>query len=74
MILTEFSPTLMPGISGIDGPGYLAWLIGLGYRLSVVERDGGLLAAGTDANIVMRAYEARGVDHIDILAEARPPA
>ena len=67
-IISEFSPGLMPGIAGIDGRGYLDWLIGLGYGLSVICPDGKLLAAGLDVAAVMAAYEARRADHIDILA------
>ena len=67
-IISEFSPGLMPGISGIDGPGYLRWLVGLGYRLFVIQPDGTLEAAGADVNLVMRAYKARGTDHVDLLA------
>ncbi len=69
IIISEFSPGLMPGISGIDGPGYLNWLIGLGYGLSVLRADGGLDAAGHDVGAVMQAYAACGSDHIDIVAE-----
>ncbi len=69
VIVSEFSPGLMPGISGIDGPGYLRWLIGLGYTLSVLRPDGGLDAAGQDVGVVMQAYAACGRDHIDIVAE-----
>ena len=67
-IISEFSPGLMPGIAGIDGPGYLGWLVGLGYSLSVICPDGTLLAAGTNTPVVMDAYEARRADHIDIIA------
>ncbi len=67
IIVSEFSPDLMPGISGIDGPGYLRWLIGLGYGISVVHPDGTLLRA--DIEMVMSAYRDRASDHIDILAE-----
>ncbi len=66
-IVSEFSPDLMPGISGIDGPGYLDWLAAQGYRLSAVQPDGSLLAAPT-AEAVMDVYRARGADHIDIVA------
>ena len=69
VIISEFSPGLMPGISGIDGPGYLNWLIGLGYDLSVVRADGRLDAAGHDVGRVMQAYAECGSDHIDIVAE-----
>lgn len=69
VIVSEFSPELMPGISGVSGEEYLAWLIGRGYGLSVVEPDGSLRACGADAGAVMRAYGERGTDHIDIVAE-----
>ena len=68
-IISEFSPGLMPGISGIDGPGYLGWLVGLDYNLSVLRQDGGLDAAGGDIGAVMQAYAASGRDHIDIAAD-----
>ena len=67
-IITEFSPGLMPGISGISGPGYLSWLIGQGYALSVITPDGG--AEPQDVEGVMAAYARRGADHVDILAQA----
>ena len=66
-IISEFSPGLMPGISGIDGPGYLRWLTGLGYRLSGIEPDGASLALPTQ-EAAMELYRRRGTDHIDILA------
>ncbi len=70
LIVTEFSPSLMPGISGITGPTYLDWLVGLGYGLHVVEADGSTRPATPDA--VMRTHEARGTDHLDLLAEPLP--
>ncbi len=66
-IISEFSPNLMPGISGVSGPGYLAWLTGCGYALSVITPDGGVLPAAIDA--VMAIQAERGIDHVDILAE-----
>ena len=66
-IVTEFSPSLMPGISGISGPDYLRWLQGLGYRLSIVEPDGSLRPAESAA--IMAEHERRGTDHLDLLAE-----
>ena len=66
-IVTEFSPTLMPGISGIEGPAYLRWLIGFGYRLAIVEGDGSSRPATPDE--IMLEYKTRGTDHLDLLAE-----
>ncbi len=66
-IVSEFSPNLMPGISGISGPDYLRWLMSLGYGLRVVQPDG---TTGGPASVeaVMQAHEARGTDHVDLLA------
>lgn len=67
VIVSEFSPGQMPGISGIDGPGYLRFLQGFGYRLGVLGADGGS-TPGLSVDQVMAAYEAAAVDHIDIVA------
>lgn len=68
-IVSEFSPNMMPGISGVDGREYLRFLLGFGYKISVIERDGTLKDCGTDADSVMDAYLSGGVDHIDILLD-----
>ena len=67
VIVTEFSPSLMQGISGIDGPAYLRWLIGLGYALGIVLPDGTLRPA--DPAAIMEEYRARGTDHLDLVAQ-----
>ena len=72
VIVTEFSPSMMPGISGISGPAYLSWLIGLGYRLSIVLPDGSL--RGADPEAIMQEHEERGIDHLDLVAEPMPAA
>ena len=68
VLITEFSPTLMPGISDISGPDYLRWLMAQGYRLRVVQTDGSL-ADPADVDAVMAAFDAKGYDHIDVVAE-----
>jgi FkbM family methyltransferase len=68
-IISEFSPDMMPGISFVDGRGYLRFLLDFGYQISVIEHDGSLAACGGDAEKVMDAYAKSGVDHIDILLE-----
>jgi FkbM family methyltransferase len=73
MIVSEFSPSLMPGISKISGEDYLRWLIALGYDLSVIEADGSLTETGSDVNAVMTIYRSRMSDHIDILAKILNP-
>ena len=68
MIVSEFSPGLMPGISGISGPEYLDWLRHQGYALGVVQLDGSVDAGDADNGAIMAVYERRGIDHIDVLA------
>jgi FkbM family methyltransferase len=68
-LVSELSPGLMPGISGIDAVGYLAWLESFGYALSVIGKDG-TVSAPSGPDDIMRAYAARGTDHIDIVAIA----
>jgi FkbM family methyltransferase len=67
-IVSEFSPGMLLGISNIDGPGYLQWVLDLGYRLAIIEDDGSITDAGSDWQRVMTAYERHGSDHIDIIA------
>ncbi len=69
VIVSEFSPAMMPGISRISGEDYLQWLIALDYALSVIEPDGSLTQTGRDINRVMQIYAARLSDHIDIVAQ-----
>jgi FkbM family methyltransferase len=66
-IVSEFSPDVMPGISGVDGRAYLRFLVDLGYTMAVIGTGGTLRACGTDAELVMDAYASGGVDHIDLL-------
>jgi FkbM family methyltransferase len=68
VIVTEFSPGQMPGISGCSGPEYLQHIIDRGYRLAVIEEDGSETMFGSDIDAVMAAYSRRGIDHIDITA------
>lgn len=68
-IVSEFSPGMMPRVSGVDGPTYLQFLLDFGYHISVVETNGSLTACGHDINKVMNAYVESGIDHIDILLD-----
>jgi FkbM family methyltransferase len=68
-IVSEFSPTMMPGMSGVDGRQYLRFLLDFGYRVSVIESDGTLRDCGTDPEKVMDAFTSSGVDHIDIVLD-----
>ena len=68
-IIFEFSPGALPSISGVDGPGLLRWLVAEGYGFDVIHRDAVPTPVGQDWAAVMRAYETRGQDHIDVLAQ-----
>jgi FkbM family methyltransferase len=68
VILSEFSPDTMPGISHCTGPEYVGHLIGKGYRIGIIEPDGSVSMFGEDVDGVMAAYARSGGDHIDIIA------
>jgi len=68
VIVTEFCPPMLQGISGRSGQQYLEFLLGHGYELAVLKNDLSLLACGREAGHVLQAYAAAGVDHIDVLA------
>lgn len=68
VIVSEFSPATLPGISRCSGPEYLGFLIAKGYRIGVVEHDGSETGFGDDIDGVMGAYSRSGIDHIDIIA------
>ncbi|MCB8883168.1 FkbM family methyltransferase [Acidisoma cellulosilytica] len=71
VIVTEFGPSMMPGISGITGKGYLEWITALDYDLSIVEPDGTLNPCGRDVDRIMTVILERETDHIDLVALPR---
>ena len=68
VIVSEFSPGMLPGISHCSGPEYLRYLIAKGYRIGVIEYDGSETGFGDDVAGVMGAYSRSGVELIDIIA------
>jgi FkbM family methyltransferase len=68
VIISEFSPGMLPGISQCSGPEYLRFLIAKGYRIGVIEEDGSENGFEDDVDGVVEAYSRSGVDHIDIIA------
>ena len=68
VIVSEFNPATLPGISRCSGPEYLRFLIARGYRIGVIESDGSETGFGDDVDGVMGAYSRSGIDHIDIIA------
>ena len=70
IIVSEFNPGALPGISHCAGPDYLNFLIARGYRIAVIGPDGSENWFGDDVTGVMNAYAISGIDHIDIIASA----
>ena len=68
VIVSEFSPGMMKGMSDADGPAYLRRIIRHGYDLSVIAPDGSLLPAGARWETVMEIHGTRGTDHVDLVA------
>jgi FkbM family methyltransferase len=68
VIVSEFSPGSLPGISHCSGPEYLRFLIAKGYRIGVIGPDGSESRWEDDVDGVMGAYSRSGIDHIDIIA------
>ncbi len=66
VIITEFTPAALPGLSGIAGQAYLQWLQALGYSFSIIEKDGSTSAA-VHSNQVMQVLGQRGSDHLDLI-------
>ena len=68
VVICEFAPGMMPGVSGVDGRDYLGWLRALGYQVAVIASDGTEeVCADTDA--VMKAHARAMVDHVDLVCD-----
>ena len=72
VLVLEFGPGQLPGISGVTGEVFLQWLLDQGYALEVIQSGGPTVPVGRDWERVMQAYRDRGVDHIDIVARPAP--
>ncbi len=68
VIVSEFSPDALLGISHCSGVEYLRYLTAHRYSLAVIDADGGERPFGNDVDGVMAAFRASGIDHIDIVA------
>jgi FkbM family methyltransferase len=68
LIVSEFSPGTLPGVSHCTGPEFLRFLIGKGYGIGVIQQDGSENNFGDDVEGVMSAYSCSGVELIDIIA------
>lgn len=68
LIISEFMPGGLRGISGVTPEEYLTFLTNLGYHLAVLEADH-CVSCQQNAAMVMKIFREKNVDHIDILAE-----
>jgi FkbM family methyltransferase len=68
VIVSEFSASGM-----LDPNGYLNFLIGMRYSISVVQHDGALHYCGMDAQLVISRFKESGFDHIDFIALPEAP-
>lgn len=66
VIVSEFSPGQLTGLSGVSGEAYLEFIVSLGYRLAAVQKQGEPVEC--DVAGIIAAYHAAEADHIDILA------
>ena len=68
VVICEFSPGMMGGVSGVNGRQYAEWLATLGYRIAVIAADGSERAC-VDADAALAAHIQSGVDHIDLVCD-----
>lgn len=69
VIISEFSPGALPGISNCSGPEYLNFFLDQSYQIALIEENGFERQLGTDVGAVMSAYGRSGRDHIDIICQ-----
>ena len=65
VIVSEFCPELL---AGIDGTGYLSWLIDNGYVLQVIHQEGTLSEQTVDPATIIAFFHAAQANHLDIVA------
>ena len=66
VIVTEFSPALLPRASGVDAQGYAAFLLGLNYRVAAIAPNGSIEGC-PDVPAIMAAFGRSGETTIDLL-------
>jgi FkbM family methyltransferase len=70
-LVTEFSPDALPQFSGMTAQGFLDLLRQHRYDLRVIPHRGSIRAAPQDDFDILRAFEASGSDHLDLVATPR---
>ena len=66
-IISEFTPSAMPGVSGVSGEDYLSLLVDLGYEMTVLSEDQPRAMCGSDVSAIMDVWRRAGSDHLDLL-------
>jgi len=67
MLAFEFAPGMLRCGSGISGADFLQYIIGKGYAVGVIGRDGSATLHDT-AEPIMAEYLKSGIDHLDLFA------
>jgi FkbM family methyltransferase len=70
-IITEFTPSAMPGVSGVPGEVYLSLLVEFGYEMAVLSEEQSPAMCGSDVSAVMDVWRQAGSDHLDLLCLPR---
>ena len=65
IIFSEFTPSALPSISGIQWHEYLNFIVKLGYEISVIEET--TVKCHQDINNVYKIYQDKGTDHLDLI-------
>jgi FkbM family methyltransferase len=68
LIVSEFSPSALRTVSGVDPAAYLRLLVDLGYELGILRPDGPAALHGRDGAAVLDAHARADVDHLDLVA------
>ena len=66
VIVTEFSPALLPQVSGVSADEYAAFLLGLGYAAAAIAPDGSAEPC-RDGPAILAAWGRSGETTIDLL-------
>ena len=65
IIFSEFTPTAMPSVSGVEWNEYLNLMINLGYKIKIIEEQ--LIECDKDINKVFKIFREKEKDHLDLI-------
>lgn len=68
IIISEFSPNSMPGISGVTGIEYLDFIRTFGYKIYIIDDEIQINTENHNNESIMNYFLSKNVDHIDICA------